>query len=135
MKLPITIDPRRHDAVLFDLDGALTTDAPLFGATVDLARKLQDIGMATAAYSSSPQCQRALKAAGVDDLFEVCIDGVAGERGTAENPDPTVLWSLRVDSVCDLNGVSSSRVPPKAWPQDAMGLRARHRYRRHRTRR
>ncbi|MDV3133763.1 trehalose-phosphatase [Mycobacterium sp. 29Ha] len=91
MKLPITIDPRRHDAVLFDLDGALTTDAPLFGATVDLARKLQDIGMATAAYSSSPQCQRALKAAGVDDLFEVCIDGVAGERGTAENPDPTVL--------------------------------------------
>ena len=40
MKLPITIDPRYHDAVLLDLDGALTTDAPLFGATVDLARKL-----------------------------------------------------------------------------------------------
>ena len=29
MKLPITIDPRYHDAVLFDLDGALTDDVPL----------------------------------------------------------------------------------------------------------
>ena len=91
MKLPITIDPRYHDAVLFDLDGALTNDVPLFGATVDLARKLQGIGVAAAAYSSSPQCQQALKAAGIDDLFGVCIDGIAGERGTAEKPDPTVL--------------------------------------------
>jgi len=29
MKLPITIDPRYHDAVLFDLDGALPCDVPL----------------------------------------------------------------------------------------------------------
>jgi alpha,alpha-trehalase len=91
MKLPITIDPRYHDAVLFDLDSALTDDAPLFGATVDLARKLQGIGVAAAAYSSSPQCQQALKAAGVDDLFGVCIDGIAGELGPAEKPDPAVL--------------------------------------------
>ena len=91
MKLPITIDPRYHDAVLFDLDGALTNDVPLFGATVDLARKLRGIGVAAAAYSSSPQCQQALKAAGIDDLFGVCIDGIAGERGTAEKPDPAVL--------------------------------------------
>ena len=91
MKLPITIDPRYHDAVLFDLDGALTNDVPLFGATVDLARKLQGIGVAAAAYSSSPHCQQALKAAGIDDLFGVCIDGIAGERGTAEKPDPAVL--------------------------------------------
>ena len=83
MTPPITIDPRYHDAVLFNLDSALTTDAPLFAATVDLARKLQSIGVATAAHSSSPLCQHALKAAGVDDLFGVCIDGIAGERGTA----------------------------------------------------
>ena len=83
MTPPITIDPRYHDAVLFNLDSALTTDAPLFEATVDLARKLQGIGVATAAHSSSPHCQHALKAAGVDDLFGVCIDGIAGERGTA----------------------------------------------------
>ena len=91
MKLPITIDPRYHDAVLFDLDGALTNNVPLFGATVDLARKLRGIGVAAGAYSSSPQCQQALKAAGIDDLFGICIDGIAGERGTAENPDPAVL--------------------------------------------
>ena len=84
MKLPITIDPRYHDAVLFDLDGALTNDVQLFGATVDLARKLQGIGVSAGAYSSSPQCQQALKAAGIDDLFGVCIDGIAGEEGRTQ---------------------------------------------------
>ena len=91
MKLPVTIDPRYHDAVLLDLDGALTSDVPLFGATVDLARKLHGIGVAVAAYSSNPQCRQALKVAGIDDLFGVCIDGIAGDRGTAEKPDPAVL--------------------------------------------
>lgn len=91
MKLPVTIDPRYHDAVLLDLDGALNSEVPLFGATVDLARKLQGIGVAAAAYSSSPQCQQALKVAGINDLFGVCIDGIAGERGTADKPDPAVL--------------------------------------------
>ncbi|PRC58484.1 hypothetical protein C6A85_28270, partial [Mycobacterium sp. ITM-2017-0098] len=85
MKLPITIDPRRHDAVLFDLDGALTREVPLFGATVDLARKLQSSGVAAAAYSSSPRCQQALNDAGIDGLFDVCVAGADGERGTAEN--------------------------------------------------
>ena len=94
MKLPITIDPRHHDAVLFDLDGVLTNDVPLFGATADLARKLRGIGVAAGAYSSSPQCQQALKAAGIDDLFGVCIDGISGERGTAEKPDPAVLLEV-----------------------------------------
>ncbi len=90
MKLPISIDPRYHDAVLFDLDSALTSNGPLVGATVDLARKLQSIGVAAAAHSSSPQCRQALKVAGID-LFGDCIDGIAGERRTAEKPDPAVL--------------------------------------------
>ncbi|MGZ7020615.1 MAG: trehalose-phosphatase, partial [Ilumatobacteraceae bacterium] len=91
MKLPVTIDPRHHDAVLFDLDGALTADVPHFGATADLARKLRGIGVAAAAYSSSPRCQQALKAAGIDELFGVCIDGIAGDREIAETPDAAVL--------------------------------------------
>ncbi len=90
MKLPVTIDPRYHDAALFNFDVALTNDV-LFGATVDLARKLQGVDIAAAAYSSSPKCRQALKAAGIDDLFGICIDGVAGERGTVEPPDPAVL--------------------------------------------
>lgn len=90
MKLPVTIDPRYHDAALFNLDVALTNDV-LFGATVDLARKLQGVDVAAAAYSSSPKCRQALKAAGIDDLFGVCIAGTAGERGTVATPYPAVL--------------------------------------------
>lgn len=88
MKLPVTIDPRYHDAVLFDLDGALDCDAPLFGATVELSGRLRGIGVVTAAYSASPRCQQVLKEAGVDELFAGCADG---ERGTAERPDTASL--------------------------------------------
>lgn len=91
MSLPVTIDPRYHDAVLLDLDGARSDDAELVGATVDLARKLHGEGVVIAGYSSSPHCRRELKKAGVDGLFGVCIDGADGERGTADEPDPAVL--------------------------------------------
>ncbi len=52
MKLPVTVDPPRyHDAVIFDLDGALIDDPRLFGgAMVELARKLRGGGVATAAH-------------------------------------------------------------------------------------
>ena len=70
----------------------LAHDVPLFEATVALARKLQGIDVATAAHSSSPGWQQLLKAAGVDDLFDVCIDGTAADGvGVAGNPDPSVL--------------------------------------------
>ena len=115
MKLPITIDPRYHDAVLFDLDGALTNNSPLFGATVDLARKLQGIGVAAAAYSSSPQCRQALKAAGIDDLFGVASTESPANAGRPKSPIPQCFWKPPVNSVRDRNGVSSSRTPPQAW--------------------
>lgn len=41
---PVTIDPRRHDAVLFDAEGAL-------GST--LAAQLREVGVGTAAFSSA----------------------------------------------------------------------------------
>lgn len=78
MKLPVTVDPRYHDAVIFDLDGALIDDPRLFGAMVELARKLRGGGVATAAHGSNPRFQDVLKAAGVDDLFDVCIDSLEG---------------------------------------------------------
>ncbi|MBJ7338143.1 trehalose-phosphatase [Mycolicibacterium sp.] len=87
----ITIDPRFHDAVLFDLDGALAGGVSAFGPTIDLVHELQGAGVAAAAYSSSPQCLQAMKAAGIDDLFEVCIDGPAADRGSTERPNPAVL--------------------------------------------
>lgn len=72
--MPVTIDPRYHDAVLFDLDGV-----PVLDSMVDLLGRLHDAGVATAAYSSRrdwahalllyrhrrlPEARRAAKAAG-----------------------------------------------------------------------
>jgi len=59
---PVTIDPRYHDAVLFDLD-LLDEAAPAFESTVDLLRELKAAGLATAICSSSRDCQRVLQAA------------------------------------------------------------------------
>ncbi len=100
MKLPVTIDARYHDAVIFDLDGVLTDTAcsdaaacaRLLESTVVLAQKLRGVDVATAACSSSGHCQEILKTAGVDDLFDVCVDGtVAGGRGLAGSGHPVVL--------------------------------------------
>jgi alpha,alpha-trehalase len=182
MKLPITIDPRYHDAVIFDLDGVVTDTAsvhaaawpmvfdeflaqrparegedrspftdddyrrfvdgkqcdagvadflasrgvslangspsdikdhtvsglenreqelflalltagvPRFESTVALVRKLHGVDVATAVYSSSRDCEQVLKAAGVDDLSAVHVDGVvADDHALPGKPDPAIL--------------------------------------------
>ena len=94
MSMPITIDPRLHDAVIFDLDGVVTDTAgvPVFESTIVLVRKLAEVGVATAIYSTSRNCERVLKAAGLGDLFAVRVDGVvAHELGLPGKPDPAVL--------------------------------------------
>ncbi len=100
MKRPVTIDPRYHDAVIFDLDAAMTDrlrdplvdGATVVESTVALVRKLQDTGIATAVFSSSRNCEHVLKAARIDDLFAVRVDGVVAEElGSAGEPDPAVL--------------------------------------------
>jgi len=77
MTLPVTVDPRYHDAVIFNLDAVVTaTDAvPASESTIDLVRKLREVGLATAVYSMYPGGQQLLKSAGIDDLFGVCVDG------------------------------------------------------------
>ncbi len=78
MTLPVTVDPRYHDAVIFNLDAVVTdTDGvPVFESTIKLVRKLRDVGVATAVYSVRPGGQQLLKSAGIDDLFGVCVDGI-----------------------------------------------------------
>jgi trehalose 6-phosphate phosphatase len=71
--MSVTIDPRRHDAVLFDL-GALEPDTA--GATT-LVRRLQDAGVGTAFVSSS-------RASGDALISVVAEDG-------AEKPGPALL--------------------------------------------
>ncbi|MGZ5395876.1 MAG: hypothetical protein ACXWEI_10525, partial [Mycobacterium sp.] len=75
----MTIDPRLHDAVIFDLDGVVTDTAsgtpedvvPVIDSTVVFVRKLAEAGIASAVCSSGRNCEQALKAAGLDDLFAV----------------------------------------------------------------
>jgi trehalose 6-phosphate phosphatase len=76
---PVIIDPRRHDAVLFDLDTVVTAERRVFDSSVTLVRQLQEIGVGTAAFSadtfSADKCQDVLTAADIGDLFDVRVDG------------------------------------------------------------
>lgn len=76
--MPVTIDPRRHDAALFDLDAVVAATA--LDSTVTLVRQLQKIGVGTAVFSTSRNSQGVLAAAGLGDLFPVHIDGLVSEQ-------------------------------------------------------
>jgi len=80
--MPVTIDPRRHDAVLFDLDAVVTDTA--IESTVTLVRQLEETGIGTAVFSSSRSCQDVLTAAGIGDLFPVRVDGLVTAEATGE---------------------------------------------------
>ena len=71
---PVTIDPRRHDAVLFDLDAVVTAEGSAFDSTVRLVRQLHEIGVDTAVFSSDGGPDL-LASAGLGDLFAVHADG------------------------------------------------------------
>ena len=103
MTLPLTIDPRYHEAVIFNLDTVLadTDGGPVLESTIKLVRKLLDAGVATAVYSLRADGQQLLKAAGIDDFFGVCVDGVPA----------VVLVDITADSVCVWNVLSSSTTP------------------------
>ena len=52
-----------------------------------LVRQLQEIGVGTPVFSSNPGCQNVLSAAGVGDLFAVCVDGPVSASTLAELAD------------------------------------------------
>ncbi len=211
MKLPVTIDPRKHDAVIFDLDGVVTDTAsihaatwatlfdnylarrsahstedhspfsdgdyrqfvdgkprhdgvadflasrgitlptglpsdssgdsvcglgnrkqqlflglladgvPLFDSTVALVRKLQSVGVGTAVFSSSRNCEKVLRAAGISDLFGVRVEGVvADELGLPGKPVPPSWSKPRAGSMCVRSGLSWSKTPTSGWRQVAV---------------
>jgi alpha,alpha-trehalase len=81
---PVTIDPRLHDAAIFDLDsftGPGSQGAELESLTA-LADKLRQAGVRTAVYSATGQCEAVLDAAGMTDSFAVRVDGTADLAAT-----------------------------------------------------
>jgi trehalose 6-phosphate phosphatase len=79
--MPVIIDPRRHDAVLFDLGAAMTAEGGASDSAVALIRHLQEIGVGTAVFSSSRNRQDALGAASIGDLVDVHLGGPVEAAG------------------------------------------------------
>lgn len=94
--MSVIIDPRRHDAVLFDLDAVVPAHrrddgAPALSTTVSLVQRLRHLGVGTAVVSANRDCAAALGAAGLGDLFAVHVDGAAAEPGPSGEADPAAL--------------------------------------------
>ena len=69
---PATIDRRYHDAVILDLRCVVAAAEP---STVHLLRRLRESGVAAAVYSSSGDCAQTLRAAGLEDLVSLVVEG------------------------------------------------------------
>jgi alpha,alpha-trehalase len=82
---PATIDRRYHDAVILGLDSVVIETAPgvveARDSTVPLLRRLRDVGVATAVYSSTRDCAQVLRAAGIDELVSVVADEAGNVGG------------------------------------------------------
>ncbi len=82
MTLPIVVDPRWYDAVIFDSDVVISN----YESTFALVSKLDEQGIATAVYSSNSSVS------GLGQLFAVCVDGGRVEApGRAGDPDAAGL--------------------------------------------
>ncbi len=107
-----TLDPVRHQAVLFNLDGVLTATATVhaaawrqlfdtypatagvrvFADVVKLLESLREHDVRTAVITASRNCVSVLERAGLSALTDVRVDGViADELGLAGKPDPAML--------------------------------------------
>lgn len=102
--MPVTIDARRHDAVLFDLDAVAAEGSPSESA-LDLVRQLRAVGIGTGVLSADPEHPEALASAGVGDLFAAVAVGDPVEAATrlAVRPGRCVVVAT------DVSGVRAAR--------------------------
>lgn len=75
MSLPVFVDPRYHDAVIFDLDGVGVVES-----TVDFVRRLAADDIKAAVYSSRPHTADVIAAAGLSGVFAATVDDVEPDR-------------------------------------------------------
>ncbi|MGZ4510915.1 MAG: hypothetical protein ACXVX4_06100 [Mycobacterium sp.] len=84
---PVAVDRRYHDAVIFGLDCVITQTAPGVAeardSTAVFLRRLRDVGVATAVYSSTRDCAPLLRAAGIEELVGVAV-GAADTAGQGD---------------------------------------------------
>ncbi|MDT0328383.1 HAD family hydrolase [Nocardiopsis lambiniae] len=74
------------------LEALRRSGASAFPTVVAMIRRLRERGRATAAVSASRNCSEVLRAAGVEGLFDVRVDGVDAARlGLAGKPDPALF--------------------------------------------
>lgn len=70
----------------------------VYDSSVAFVREARDAGLRRAVVSASRNCAALLAAAGIDDLFEVRIDGeVAAERGLPGKPEPDTFLAAASD--------------------------------------
>lgn len=84
MKLPVIIDPRYHDAVIFEVQAVV--DPAQVDSAVSLVRRLRRVGVESAVYSLSDGCDDILRTSGFERHFPVRVDA-------AGQPDSVVLTS------------------------------------------
>lgn len=113
----------------------------VYEGSVRFAEAARDLGLRRAVVSASKNCQLALAAAGIEDLFEVRIDGVVAEaRGLPGKPAPDTFLAAAEDlgvapAACAvfedaLAGVEAGRAGAFGWVvgvdrhDNAAGLRA-----------
>ncbi|AKF07902.1 Cof-type HAD-IIB family hydrolase [Sandaracinus amylolyticus] len=86
--VPSTVElgvPSSVRALVFDLDGAIAT----YEGSVRYLRAAREARLATALVSSSERCREVLASAGIEELFDVCID--AAEQRLSSKPAPDAL--------------------------------------------
>lgn len=82
-----------------------TQGVEVFDGSVALVKGLRQIGVRTAVVSASRNCRTVLKAAGIEELFEIRVDGVvAEEAGLSGKPAPDTFLKA-----AELLGVEPAR--------------------------
>ncbi|HTX93936.1 MAG TPA: trehalose-phosphatase [Mycobacterium sp.] len=116
---PATIDRRYHDAVILGLDCVVDETPPAAAqavaprdSAVPLLRRMRELGLTTAVYSSTRDSAQVLRAAGIDELVSV-VSKEAKEAGKRDAALAATAACLRVRPVrcavieCDEAGVKA----------------------------